>query len=156
LLTAEHLADLRRSGLSDETMAACGFYSAEEDEVEAILGFPASSALVIPYGLEQDAFKRVKPDRRNADSPKYLSPRGSTNRVYVPAILDRSVLADATVQLYVTEGEKKAAKAVQEGIPCIALAGVWSWRGKTADGEKAAISDLDAIAWRRRRVWIAF
>src|SRR5262249_49384313 len=96
------------------------------------------------------------PDRRHEDSPKYLSPRGSGNHLYVPAILKPAVLGDAAEPLYVTEGEKKAAKAVQEGLACIALAGVWSWRAKTESGETAAIPDLDRIAWDGRRVYIVF
>ena len=91
------------------------------------MGFPCCSSRAA------GAFKRIKPDRRYEDGPKYLSPRGSGNRLYLPAILDRSVLDDPSRPLYLTEGEKKAAKAVQEGLACIGLAGVWSWRGKTSD-----------------------
>src|SRR2546426_8988158 len=91
-LRPEHLADLRASGLSDETIAACRFYSADAHEVATILGFAAGSGFVLPYGPGSDAFKRVKPDRRHEDSPKYLSPRGGGNHLYVPAVLDRPVL----------------------------------------------------------------
>src|SRR5947207_2631032 len=115
-LKPQHLADLRASGLSDETIEACGFYSGDADEVAQILGFPAGSALVFPYGPGTDAFKRVKPERLYDDGPKYLSPRGSHNHLYVPAILDEAALSDVARLLYITEGEKKAAKAAQEGL----------------------------------------
>src|SRR5688572_4546517 len=92
-LRPEHLADLRISGLSDKTIAACSFYSADADEVAAILGFPAGPGLVLPYDPEPSAFRRVKPDRRHEDWPKYMSPRGSGNHLYIPTIVDRAVLA---------------------------------------------------------------
>ena len=155
-LRPEHLADLRGSGLSDATIGASGFYSADADEVAAILGFAMGPGLVFPYGNDPATFKRIKPDRRYKDGPKYLSPRGSGNRLYLPAMLDRTILVDASRPLYVTEGEKKAVKAVQEGLACIALAGVWSWRGTTESGEKGAIPDLDEIEWHGRRAYIVF
>jgi Domain of unknown function (DUF3854)/Domain of unknown function (DUF927) len=155
-LYPQHREDLRASGLSDNTITACGFYSADADKVATILGFPVGPGLVLPYGSGSDAFKRVKPDHRYEDCPKYLSPRGSGNHLYVPAILNRATLTDASTPLYITEGEKKAAKAVQEGLACIGLAGVWSWRGKAETGEAAAIPDLDDIAWDSRKVYVVF
>lgn len=162
-LTDAHFADLEKSGLTRATILAAGFYSAPEAETRAILGFGVGPGLILPYrpwrdGL--DEFFRVKIDNPGPDDKnKYRSPRGSGNRMYVPPILDKAILADSSKTLYVTEGEKKALKATQEGFPCIALAGVWSWRTrtKTPDGERSVpIHDLDAIAWKGRTVHIVF
>jgi hypothetical protein len=48
-LVASHLEDLRRSGLSDETIARAGIYSASERQVRDVLGFGAGPGMVIPY-----------------------------------------------------------------------------------------------------------
>jgi hypothetical protein len=48
-LLPHHLEDLQRSGLSDETIDAMGFYSGTAAEVKAILGFDAGPGLLIPY-----------------------------------------------------------------------------------------------------------
>ena len=64
-LLPHHLADLRRAGLSDNTIQSLGFHSGTATEVKEILGFDAGPGLVIPYpcvgGL--NPFSRVKPDR---------------------------------------------------------------------------------------------
>ena len=50
--------------------------------------------------------------------------QGEDAQVYVPAGFDDLPLTDLLV---ITEGEKKAMKAVQEGIACVAVQGTWSW-----------------------------
>jgi hypothetical protein len=75
-LTPAHLADLRRSGLSDETIAACGFYSEDHPlKLSGILQrrYPKSrgGALVLPFrdhNGELNGFKRVKPDNPQGSS----------------------------------------------------------------------------------------
>ncbi len=84
-----HLDDLRRSGLSDETIQALGFYSGTATEVKAILGFDAGPALVIPYACVGggEPFCRVKPDKPpviDGKPAKYLSARGAKVRAYIP------------------------------------------------------------------------
>ena len=60
----------------------------------------------------------------------------------------------------ITEGEKKAAKADQEGFPCIGLVGVWGWQqARTRDNPDAArelIPDLAAVAWQGRTVFLVY
>jgi hypothetical protein len=102
---------------------------------------------------------RVKPDvppiGDNGKPAKYLSPKGAANRLYVPRGVEL-VFKDASIPLYVVEGEKKAQKAAQEGLKCIALAGVWCWKTKGEDGESRPITDLDLIEWKNRVVYIVF
>lgn len=162
-LTEHHMQDLRKSGLSDETIAAADFYSASAEETKNILGFnPNDSAgLVIPYqpfGNSENKFMRIKMDNPpliDGKEAKYLSPIGSQNRIYVPGDVVEK-LADSHGVLYITEGEKKALKAVQEGLNCIALAGVWCWKGRDSNGNSQPIPDLNAIQWKDRPVFIVF
>jgi putative DNA primase/helicase len=160
-----HLAELRSSGLSDETIRVCGFYS--EDNPLKLAGilqrrYPKSrgAALVIPFRSpsgELNGYRRVKPSNprkdRNGRPVKYESPSGVGNRAFIPPNTV-SVLNDPKVELLFTEGEKKAAKADQENFPCVGLVGVFGWKvGKGAD---RLISDLEAIEWKGRPVCICF
>src|SRR5262245_38235784 len=75
-LHTEHLDDLRKSGLTDATIAAAGLYSRNAKE------------LVFPYQREPDGFARIKffPPRSMADghTQKYGQPADSGVRLYVP------------------------------------------------------------------------
>lgn len=163
-LLAAHLEDLRRSGLSDETIAASGIYSASAKETKAILGFDSGPGIAVPYVGTAPLLVRIKPDEpfagKDGKAAKYLSPLkrlySAGNRLYLPATLHPLVPTDPGVDLIVTEGEKKALKAVQEGFPTVALAGVTCWRTKLPDGTSRAIADLDLIKWNGRRVFICF
>lgn len=146
-LQEHHLADLRGSGLSDETIQASGCYSATEATVRELLGFGVGPGLVFPFpDTEQKPgfpFVQVKPDTRPdaMNGAKYLTPKRGGCRLYVPAILKPDVLRDPRVPLSITEGCKKSLKATQEGLPCVALAGVDAWRDRRS-GESAARSPI--------------
>jgi hypothetical protein len=173
-LLPQHLADLRASGLSDAQIAACGFYSEPDPAaVATLLGWtkPARAlgpCLCLPFvgpDGKPTAYVRVKPDRprdKDGKTVKYESPLRKPNRAYVPPAT-RAVLTDPGVPLLVTEGEKKAAKADQDGFPCIGLVGVYGWQKKRptgADGKKAGarelIADLAAVAWGGRAVTVVY
>jgi hypothetical protein len=56
--------------------------------------------------------------------------------------------------VYITEGEKKAAKAWLEGIPCVGISGIWCWLANKEDrpnDEKILHPDLDFIPDLNRR-----
>src|SRR5207248_1126878 len=113
-------------------------------------------------------YVRLKPskpriDGRTGKPVKYESPVGRPNRLYIPPGCTRAALADPSVPLLITEGEKKAAKADQEGFPCLGLVGVYGWqkrRPKGADGKgvglRELIDDLAAVAWQGRVVFLVF
>ena len=164
-LREEHLLDLGRSGLSANTITAARLRSIDRASLTQILGFdPRCGGLIFPYFIGgETVLVRVK-----VDSPyqpfgrkkpaKYLTPRGATNRLYVPPNLSGECLTDASIPLIIAEGEKKALKAVQEGFPCVfyaGIAGVWSWKTKV-NGMRRAIPDFDSINWSERRAYIAF
>jgi AAA domain-containing protein/uncharacterized protein DUF3854 len=159
-LALSHREDLHRSGLDDEVIARAGIYSAPERQVRDILGYGAGAGMVIPYADAAtgvlNGYARVKLDKADAQGKRYRSPLRTPNRLYIPPILDRKLLADPALPLWLTEGEKKALKACQEGLACIAASGVWSWKKRDADDKSVPVADLDAITWRGRVVYIVF
>lgn len=127
----DHLADLRKSGLSDETIEAAGIRTTPPRDIPRLLKFPPKyliSAYQIPYpGTDYLRFRCFYEAGRNGR--KYLQPSNSQVRLYIPPGIE-GALQDPTGTLWITEGEKKALKAIQEGLCCIGLGGLWNWKGK--------------------------
>jgi len=65
-----------------------------------------------------------------------------------------AVMADTHQEVFITEGEFKAAKACKEGFPTIGLGGVFNFRS-SAFG-KTFIDELEAFNWVKRAVYIVF
>ena len=154
-LQTHHCADLRASGLSDKTIEELGFRSVDDDEAFGILGFSCGPALAFPYpGTD---FIRLKPDTPlqltgndgKLRFAKYLSPRDAVNRLYIPPSV-RQILDDPSEHLSITEGEKKAAKATQDGFPTVGIVGIWGFR----DREHMLIPDLEDIVWYGRETFL--
>lgn len=144
-LFPSHVSDLRRSGLSDATIAAMGCTSHDATSVARAVYGPRSGKVIpsdayaIPYFnldgtpmLDQHGQPIVRyrlsvpveyEEEGRKRSMKYAGRAGACHGVYVPR---EGGFQDAEVIL-ITEGEKKAAKATQEGYPCIGLSGVWMW-----------------------------
>jgi len=156
-LAPNHLADLRASGLSDETIAAAGFRSLSAAEVRAVVGMDAGPGLAIPYAgcihADGSPYVRVRLDKpfrtKNAHSARYLTRAGETPRLYVPpdSLMAANWRTDTTVKLHLVEGEKKALTMAQAGYPALAVAGVWAWMTNSRP-----LPDLDEIAWQGREV----
>lgn len=147
-----HLQDLRKSRLTDETIQENGIYSVPPRDIFKILGghFPkVKSLLALPYpGCDGLARYKMFPSQGAA---KYYQKAGTPPRLYIPAGVE-AILQNASVPLGLTEGEKKCLKAVQEGIQCIGLGGLWNWCKKDDRGEKNLIPDFDKINWKGRAV----
>jgi hypothetical protein len=56
------------------------------------------------------------------------------------------MLGDPGVPLWITEGVKKADWAALHGLCCVALPGVWSWRGTNGAGGRVGVADWHDIA----------
>lgn len=141
-----HRADLEKSGLSRDIIRAAELRSLSGSQAKAALGFMlpgVESVLEIPYG--KTGFSRYKlfPPGKDAlgKGAKYLQAKNSGVHLYIPPGLEE-LLADITVPLYFTEGEKKALKAAQEGLCCVALGGVNNWKLRGAQGPIADIRDI--------------
>jgi hypothetical protein len=148
-----HRKKLNECGLTVETWTRAQLHSGSRQECREILGWGTDGAgLVLPY---DEHYARIRLDKPFPNGARYLSPKGHGNKVYFPAILEPGVLGTPAIPLHVTEGELKALKATQEGIPCVALPGVWSWKQKL-HGQSVPVPDLDRVVWRRRKVVVVF
>jgi hypothetical protein len=58
--------------------------------------------------------------------------------------------------LFITEGARKADAAAARGLCCIALLGVWNWRGTNAKGGTTVLADWERVALNGRTVYIVF
>jgi hypothetical protein len=102
---------------------------------------------------------QYRPDQPRIDAKgrpvKYETPVGQRNGIDVPPGVG-PMLDDPSIPLLVTEGSKKADGAACAGLACIALPGVWSWKGTNQHGGKVAVADWNDIALNGRRVILAF
>lgn len=185
-LSEAHIADLKKSGISDSTIESAradGWLWTATASETASLGYgtadyPVGEALAFEYVGVQPPLTRIKPTILyqppwKEKPQKYLSPSSKVypagSRLYIPANLDRSILENTAVPLFITEGEKKAIKMTQDGYPCVALAGVSNWVRKPRDefGDplkdelgcnlpSEPIQDLGLINWEARRTYIIF
>jgi hypothetical protein len=177
-LASNHLADLRASGLTDETIAATRCRTVQGAEVNKVLNWGGGAEKLgqCLYFLYLNrtgcpiGFGRVKPDRprqeQRADGSirciKYEQPRGVGLRIYVPPMV-WPLMADPSLPLLVTEGEKKALAAAQLDFAIVGLSGVDCWskpRPKGPDdrgrGTRELLDDWQAIALRGRVVYVLF
>ena len=157
-LAPEHRADLERSGLTPETIAAHYFRSVPPSMPSRLLGFdvPVRSLLLLPFRAPAGGFMdfvRVKlfPALTDAEghATKYLQPRGSAPRLYFPASTLRGGLDDPGRALWLCEGEKKAAAVGQLGYCAVGFLGVEGWHRR---GATTLLADFDAIALEGRVV----
>ena len=129
-LHSDHLADLRKSGLSDETIEMMECYTARPVDIPKLLGWnpeKVKSAMVFSYfghDGKPNGFYRLKvfPPHKDKDghAVKYLQRKGTTPHLYIlPPI--QKILNDPSEALIITEGEKKAARGVQESLPVIGM-----------------------------------
>ncbi|HJZ93583.1 MAG TPA: DUF3854 domain-containing protein, partial [Gemmataceae bacterium] len=150
-LSEKHIADLRASGLSWETIVQGEFRTLHDPKaLNALLKRRDASrlgpCLLLPYfdldGRQVVGYVRAKPDnappgkKEDGKPAKYLSPARVAIRAYFPAGAGTAIL-DPGRAIAVTEGEKKAAAVWQVGTAVVGLAGVECWskrRPKGADG----------------------
>lgn len=162
VLSPHHREQFYASGIDDTTIKASGVYSeARIDTLKQLSGFKrfpkGIGCIVFPYfdTNGQVVQLRLRPDQPvkigNSEA-KYLSPKDSEVRAYFPPGVTE-YLQDPRQELIIVEGEKKALKLAQDGFPAIGIAGVWMWKETKAE---RLISDLAGVAWRGRRVFIAF
>lgn len=123
---AYYIEDLSRSHIIQEDMDVRPLGFAERSALdlnERIQGY------IIPYYDINGLPTRFYRARLQDTTAKYKQPRGSNNAVYFPKRFLQTLNGHEYV--IITEGEKKATKAVREGFPCVAIGGVYSWRNNT-------------------------
>lgn len=159
LLIPDHIKDLEKSGLSQKTILEAGIKSVPTDQIEKKLGYEIygiESLYEIPFDDQYSRFRifYIEGEGFQMDGkkkPKYLTKKKSGNKIYFPPMFDSSILMDTSIPVYITEGEKKALKACQEGLNCIAIPGLWNWKVKD---KNELIADFDMIKLENRIVYL--
>jgi hypothetical protein len=157
-LAPEHLANLRESGLSNETIARQRLCSVPPGMIPPLLGFdiPAiRSAMVLPFpdtrgGWMDHVRLKMFPSLtdRNGRATKYLQPRGSGVRLFFPLATLHEALYNST-PLWLVEGEKKSLAVAQLGLPAVGFCGINGWH---SGGSQQLLPDFQAIDLRNRVV----
>lgn len=157
-LHPDHLADLKKSGLTDEMIVLMGVFTVRPADITKALGWDPSgvtSVLAFPYP-SADGFIRYKvfPAVKNKDgrSIRYLQKKGTGPHLYIlPSV--KQIFTDSSVSIALAEGEKKAAALVQSGVQSIGVGGIWNW----VDGSThKPLSEIEQIAWVDREVTLYF
>jgi hypothetical protein len=160
-IAPNHLDILAASGITPEHAAARGYETVTDKHKLVELGISAARrsvpGLLVPMLDVRGSTwgYQYKPDNprkdRKGNSRKYETPVGQRNGIDVPPGA-ATHLGNPGEPLWITEGIKKADCAVLQGLCCVSIPGVWSWRGKNASGGTTAVGDFNDIALNDRRV----
>ncbi|MFA4901747.1 MAG: DUF3854 domain-containing protein [Desulfobaccales bacterium] len=149
-LHVDHLADLRKSGLTDETIQAAGIYTVTPGDIGKKLGGNDGgvvSMLCFPYRESHERFKCFYEEGKSG--PKYRQKKDTPNHLYFPPGVD--LKGDSPLLL--VEGEKKALALMQAGYQVVGIGGVWNWcergQGYERPKESRPIADFDLVNWKR-------
>lgn len=167
------LADLARSGLDADAAKTMGLRYLTATETQQELYGMDAPAYYIPYfhpftGAGWAGRYRLTARPSNLTDEKkdfrYMQGKGTPLHLYFWPGLDWKALLTPEskptgkpkppAHIYITEGEKKAAKACVDGLPCIGLAGVESWQSKKKG--YPVLPDFDLVDWTRRPVSVLY
>jgi hypothetical protein len=164
-LTEHHLAKLRASAVAPAVALERGYRSVTVRTELRRLGFTDAQAripaLLLPVWSVAGEIGNYQ---LRPDAPR-INQRGKPVKYELPAhsqmLLDahpriQPLLGDPGTPLWITEGIPKADAAISVGLCCVALLGVWNWRGTNGMGGSAALGDWEAIALKGRQVHVAF
>ena len=163
-LLPQHAKLLRASQISAAVAQTRGYRSVETKADLERKGFGKAQrnvpGLLIPiWNVSGECatyqFRPDEPRIRDGKSIKYETPSGSRMVADVPPPI-RDKLGDPKVPLLITEGARKADAAVSQGLCCIDLLGVWSWRGTNDAGGLTALADWESIHLKGRTVYVVF
>jgi hypothetical protein len=163
-LLPQHAALLAASAIADGVAVARGYRSVTVRAELGRLGFPPAQrrvpALLLPVwsAFGEVALYQLRPDDPRVEAGrarKYETPLGARMALDVPPPT-RRWLGDPARPLVVTEGLRKADAAVSVGLCCVALLGVWNWRGANADGGLTALADWEHVHLKGRTVYLVF
>jgi hypothetical protein len=160
-LHPDHLADLQKSSLTDETIRLQRIRSVPPVMIRRLLGvdlFSIRSAVLIPFPDPAGGFMdhiRVKifpsVNDRDGHCIKYLQPRHSGSRLFFPLATLGQVLGGNN-PVWLVEGEKKALAVAQLGLPAVGFCGIESWH---AGGSRQLLADFDVLNLQDRVVELA-
>jgi hypothetical protein len=165
-LLEAHRRLLLASAITIKVIVARGYRTVTDARELRRLGFSpkqtqcAPGVLIPIHGVGgRIVTHQFRPDapRLNKDGKpiKYETPAGSRLVLDVPPMA-REAIGNPAVPLFITEGSRKADAAVSKGLCCIALLGVWGFRGRNKGGGTVALADWESIALNDRTVYVAF
>ena len=120
--------DFKKSGISDLTLN-------EYIQNGYLTSTPDFWKLKYPAMHENKPTEYYNLRYKNPVGSKYIKPKDVCSRLFRPLALSPNIISNRNEYVIITEGEKKAIKAVQEGFNCIALAGVWAWKQKPKEND---------------------
>lgn len=162
-LLEQHQFKLFTSSAISPDVAAERGYRSIQDEIELSrtpYNFSPQQAEQVPALLiplwnvvGQNTHYGFRPDMPVVDERgkqrKYQMPPRKGVIVDVPPRVSRSgIFDDYQQELWITESPLKADSAVSQGLNCITIWGVWSWRARTKAGGTAVLPDFEKISWR--------
>jgi hypothetical protein len=159
-----------RSILTKRELGRYGFSPSQQSTPALLIPLFGPQGQLVSYQIRPDS-PRLKGDP--AKPIKYETPAGAQMRVDVPlALSKKSVIqndapyfdstevpariANPNIPLFITEGARKADSAVSRNLCCVALLGVWGWRGANDVGGLTASPDWEYIALNDRFVYLTF
>ena len=158
---------LASSGLQGSVAKSLKYQIHTAKEAQALNLPVAKPGFLIPYFDTQGnrttfwRYRYFEPaigelDRAAGQRPmRYVQAARTVNELYLPPLLDWSVIArDPSLPLVITEGELKAACACSVGVPTIGLGGVWCFRSSRA--QVALLPSFMAFQWTGRPVTIFY
>lgn len=165
LLLPHHSSLLSSSAISPGVAEARRYRSVETRAELERLGFSSAQrrvpALLLPVWTVRGEIGtyQIRPDEprvnRRGKSVKYEIPQDSSMVLDVPPPV-RGWIGDPKRPLFVTEGVRKADAAASIDLCCIALLGVWNWRGRNDGGGYTALADWESVALKGRLVYVVF
>lgn len=128
--------DFKKSGITDITLEEyCNGYLSDT---------PEYWQLKYPNLYSNEPTDYFNQRLKNPKGNKYIKPKDMCSRLFRPLALSPNIISNRNEYIIITEGEKKAIKAVQEGFNCVALAGVWAWKQKPKEDNDTENYELDA------------
>lgn len=165
VLLEHHVAHLRTSGLTDETIEAAGLYSVTDPGAAIrVLNWKPGAKTPVPaiafdYGK---GYVRLRPDNprksKEGKGIKYEAPKDHPSRIYIPERLNPSI-RDLTVAVWMLEGEKKTLLHNQAGFAAVGAPGVWQFNDAPiyqAEKKLQLHANLNGIVTPGRQVIILF
>lgn len=141
-LDYEHFKVLNDSGLTEETIKLCGYYTTNSGWA---MDFQH------PYTGETE-LTITRLDNPKSGMPKYLQPENTKPFPYFSRQLDwTKILDDASQPIIITEGCKKADVAIQYGFPTVSLQGTYGWSHK-----KKLIKSMRLVLIPGRTIYICY
>lgn len=171
-LSPTHIAQLREgSGIADEVIVARGYRTITKATELREFGFSPEQCRTVPgllipqcgtdgsngvYIFRPDNPRVFFDKRKNKEKViKYEAAKGQGIRLDCPPRC-KPDLGNPDVDLWVTEGSKKADAGATHGLCIIALNGVWGFKGKNEFGGVTILADWDHVVLKGRTVNIVF